>query len=38
MSNIIDYTRNWGQSMVKWSLAVDQNDGPHNGAAGPAPA
>ena len=31
MSNIIDYTRNWGQSVVKWSLAVDQNDGPHNG-------
>ena len=31
MSNIIDYTRNWGQSVVKWSLAVDQNMGPHNG-------
>jgi glucosylceramidase len=31
MQNIIDYTRNWGQSVVKWSLAVDQNDGPHNG-------
>ena len=31
MSNIIDYTRNWGKSVVKWSLAVDQNDGPHNG-------
>jgi glucosylceramidase len=31
MNNIIDYTRNWGQSVVKWSLAVDQNMGPHNG-------
>lgn len=34
MSNIIDYTRNWGQSVVKWSLAVDQNMGPHNGGCG----
>jgi glucosylceramidase len=34
MSNIIDYTRNWGQSVVKWSLAVDQNGGPHNGGCG----
>jgi glucosylceramidase len=34
MSNIIDYTRNWGQSMVKWSLAVDQNMGPHNSGCG----
>ncbi|MFL6142201.1 MAG: RICIN domain-containing protein [Labedaea sp.] len=34
MSNIIDYTRNWGRSMVKWSLAVDQNMGPHNGGCG----
>jgi glucosylceramidase len=31
MLNIIDYTRNWGKSVVKWSLAVDQNMGPHNG-------
>jgi glucosylceramidase len=31
MNNIIDYTRNWGQSVVKWSLAVDQSHGPHNG-------
>jgi len=23
-----------GQSVVKWSLAVDQNDGPHNGGCG----
>jgi len=34
MLNIIDYTRNWGKSMVKWSLAVDQNMGPHNGGCG----
>jgi glucosylceramidase len=34
MQNIIDYTRNWGSSVVKWSLAVDQNDGPHNGGCG----
>ncbi|MCW2939615.1 MAG: glucosylceramidase [Actinomycetia bacterium] len=31
MHNIVDYTRNWGKSVVKWSLAVDQNMGPHNG-------
>ncbi len=34
MRNIIDYTRNWGKSVVKWSLAVDQNMGPHNGGCG----
>ena len=34
MNNIIDYTRNWGQTVVKWSLAVDQNMGPHNGGCG----
>ncbi|WP_084704400.1 ricin-type beta-trefoil lectin domain protein [Phaeacidiphilus oryzae] len=34
MHNIIDYTRNWGKSVVKWSLAVDQNGGPHNGGCG----
>ena len=34
MNNIIDYTRNWGESVVKWSLAVDQNMGPHNGGCG----
>jgi glucosylceramidase len=34
MNNIIDYTRNWGKSVVKWSLAVDQNMGPHNGGCG----
>jgi glucosylceramidase len=34
MENIIDYTRNWGQSVVKWSLAVDEKMGPHNGGCG----
>jgi glucosylceramidase len=34
MENLIDYTRNWGQSWVKWSLAVDQGMGPHNGGCG----
>jgi glucosylceramidase len=34
MGNIIDYTRHWAQSVVKWSLAVDQNMGPHNGGCG----
>jgi glucosylceramidase len=31
MVNMVDYTRNWGRSVVKWSLAVDQNHNPHNG-------
>ena len=34
MRNLIDYTRNWDRSWVKWSLAVDQNMGPHNGGCG----
>ncbi|MFJ8086010.1 ricin-type beta-trefoil lectin domain protein [Streptomyces sp. NPDC096205] len=34
MMNIIDYTRNWAKSVTKWSLAVDQNMGPHNGGCG----
>jgi glucosylceramidase len=34
MRNIIDYTRNWGRSVTKWSLAVDQGMGPHNGGCG----
>jgi len=34
MRNIIDYTRNWGKSVTKWSLAVDQNMGPHYGGCG----
>jgi glucosylceramidase len=31
MLNLVDYARNWGRSWVKWSLAVDQHMGPHNG-------
>jgi glucosylceramidase len=31
MRNIIDYTRNWGRTVTKWSLAVDQHMGPHTG-------
>src|SRR5215475_13814458 len=34
MNNIIAYTRNWGRTVDKWSLAVDQNMGPHNGGCG----
>lgn len=34
LHNITDYTRNWGKSVVKWSMAVDQNMGPHNGGCG----
>jgi glucosylceramidase len=34
MHNIIDYTRNWGRTVTKWSLAVDQNMGPHTGGCG----
>jgi len=31
MNNIINYTRNWGRTVTKWSLAIDQNHNPHNG-------
>ncbi|SEP50977.1 glycoside hydrolase family 30 protein [Amycolatopsis saalfeldensis] len=34
MNNIVDYTRNWSRTVTKWSLAVDQNMGPHNGGCG----
>ncbi|QJT04254.1 glucosylceramidase [Streptomyces asoensis] len=34
MLDIVDYTRNWAKSVTKWSLAVDQNRGPHNGGCG----
>ncbi|MFI5912461.1 ricin-type beta-trefoil lectin domain protein [Dactylosporangium sp. NPDC051541] len=34
MLNLIDYGRNWSKSFTKWSLAVDQNMGPHNGGCG----
>ncbi|BCJ69004.1 lectin [Polymorphospora rubra] len=32
MHNLIDYTRNWSRSWVKWSLALDQNMLPYVGA------
>ncbi|MFF4590071.1 ricin-type beta-trefoil lectin domain protein [Streptomyces sp. NPDC001388] len=34
MRDIVDHTRNWAKSVTKWSLAVDQNRGPHNGGCG----
>jgi glucosylceramidase len=34
LTDIISYARNWSGSLVKWSLAVDQNGGPHNGGCG----
>ncbi len=34
MRDIVDYTRNWSRSVVKWGLALDQNMGPHNGGCG----
>lgn len=32
MNNLIDYTRNWSKSWVKWSLGQDQNMLPYVGA------
>ncbi|WP_049578906.1 ricin-type beta-trefoil lectin domain protein [Streptomyces sp. SBT349] len=34
MADIVNYTRNWSGSLVKWSLALNQNQGPHNGGCG----
>ncbi|MGW1838592.1 glycoside hydrolase family 30 protein [Streptomyces sp. NPDC002067] len=31
LRDLIAATRNWSSSWVKWSLAVDQNGGPHHG-------
>ena len=31
---IIQVMRNWGKTYVKWSLALDQNRGPHTGGCG----
>ena len=28
---VIDVTRNWGKSVVRWNLALDENQGPKNG-------
>ncbi|GAA0810175.1 ricin-type beta-trefoil lectin domain protein [Spirilliplanes yamanashiensis] len=34
LTDIIGYARNWSRSIVKWSLALNQNMGPHNGGCG----
>ncbi|MFF3443894.1 ricin-type beta-trefoil lectin domain protein [Streptosporangium sp. NPDC002721] len=31
LADIVNYARNWSGSLVKWSLALNQNMGPHNG-------
>jgi glucosylceramidase len=34
MGDLVDYFRNWGRSWTKWSMAVDEQMGPHNGGCG----
>jgi glucosylceramidase len=34
MADIVRYGRNWSSSIVKWSLALNQDMGPHNGGCG----
>nr|WP_229891323.1 lectin [Streptomyces lavendofoliae] len=34
LADIVGYARNWSGSLVKWSLALNQNMGPHNGGCG----
>jgi glucosylceramidase len=34
MNDLVDHLRNWNSAIVKWSLALDQNMGPHNGGCG----
>ncbi|WP_200823862.1 ricin-type beta-trefoil lectin domain protein [Nonomuraea solani] len=34
MADIVTYARNWSGSLVKWSLALNQSMGPHNGGCG----
>ncbi|TDD74297.1 glucosylceramidase [Actinomadura darangshiensis] len=34
MGDIIEHARNWSGSEVKWSLALNQHMGPHNGGCG----
>ncbi|MCC8245123.1 ricin-type beta-trefoil lectin domain protein [Saccharothrix luteola] len=34
MADIVNYARNHSSSLVKWSLALNQNMGPHNGGCG----
>lgn len=31
---VIGTTRNWAKSVVNWNIALDENDGPHNGGCG----
>jgi glucosylceramidase len=31
---VLGVTRNWGQSLVNWNLALDPSGGPHNGGCG----
>jgi glucosylceramidase len=31
---VLGVTRNWGQSVVNWNLALDPSGGPHNGGCG----
>jgi glucosylceramidase len=34
MTDMVNFFRNWGRSWTKWSIAVDENMGPHNGGCG----
>ena len=34
LADIVNYGRNWSSSIVKWSLALNQYMGPHNGGCG----
>ncbi|WP_109507712.1 ricin-type beta-trefoil lectin domain protein [Nocardioides speluncae] len=34
LTDIVSYARNWSSSLVKWSLALNQFQGPHNGGCG----
>ncbi|WP_119727067.1 lectin [Thermomonospora amylolytica] len=34
MGDIIEHARNWSSAEVKWSIALNQNMGPHNGGCG----
>ncbi|MFJ8693307.1 ricin-type beta-trefoil lectin domain protein [Streptomyces roseolilacinus] len=34
LADIVAYARNWSSSLVKWSLALNQHMGPHNGGCG----
>ncbi|MFE1547799.1 ricin-type beta-trefoil lectin domain protein [Streptomyces sp. NPDC058718] len=34
LKDIVGYARNWSSSLTKWSLALNQDMGPHNGGCG----